>query len=99
MASRTVERNAAERIEQVCRSTTDAMQLRIQALAEIGKVIDCDAHVWLLTDPITTVGGAAGRRAVPELPEAIRLKYLTGVNRWTHLHADGSGVGLLLQAT
>ena len=36
---------------------------------------------------------------LPELAEAIRLKYLTEVNRWTKLHADGAAVGLLLRAT
>ena len=34
---------------------------------------------------------------LPELPTAIRLKYLTGVNRWTALHA--SPVASLQQAT
>ena len=77
------------------------MQLRIQVLDEIRRVVDFDAHVWLLTDPITAVGSAplADVPCLSEIPEAIRLKYLTGVNRWTRLHADGASVGILRQAT
>lgn len=77
------------------------MQLRIQVLDEIRRVVDFDAHVWLLTDPITAVGSAplADVPCFSEIPEAIRLKYLTGVNRWTKLHADGASVGILRQAT
>ena len=77
------------------------MQLRIQVLDEIRRVVDFDAHVWLLTDPITAVGSAplADVPCLSEIPEAIRLKYLTGVNRWTKLHADGASVGILRQAT
>ena len=77
------------------------MQLRIQVLDEIRRVVDFNAHVWLLTDPITAVGSAplADVPCLSEIPEAIRLKYLTGVNRWTKLHADGASVGILRQAT
>ena len=77
------------------------MQLRIQVLDEIRRVVDFNAHVWLLTDPRTTVGSAplADVPCLSEIPEAIRLKYLTGVNRWTKLHADGASVGILRQAT
>lgn len=77
------------------------MQLRIQVLDEIRRVVDFNAHVWLLTDPRTAVGSAplADVPCLSEIPEAIRLKYLTGVNRWTKLHADGASVGILWQAT
>ena len=77
------------------------MQLRIQVLDEIRRVVDFNAHVWLLTDPRTAVGSAplADVPCLSEIPEAIRLKYLTGVNRWTKLHADGASVGILRQAT
>jgi DNA-binding CsgD family transcriptional regulator len=101
VASRTAERIARERIERICSSTPDAMQLRIQVLDEIRRVVDFNAHVWLLTDPRTAVGSAplADVPCLSEIPEAIRLKYLTGVNRWTKLHADGASVGILRQAT
>jgi len=101
VASRTAERNARERIERICLSTPDATQARIRVLNEIRSVVDYDAHVWLLTDPRTAVGSAplADVPCLPELPEAIRLKYLTEVNRWTKLASDGAAVGLLRQAT
>lgn len=77
------------------------MQLRIQVLDEIRKVVDYDAHVWLLTDPRTAVGSAplADVPCLSEIHEAIRLKYLTEVNRWTKLHGQGVAVGILSQAT
>ena len=102
MASRTPEGSARERIQRICLSTPpDATQLRIQVLDQIRSVVEFDAHVWLLTDPRTAVGSAplADVPCMPELPEAIRLKYLTQVNRWTRLHADGATVGVLQQAT
>jgi hypothetical protein len=37
--------------------------------------------------------------SLPELPETIRLKYLTTVNRWTTLHTDKAAVGILRRAT
>jgi len=97
-----MERNTAERIEHLCGSRHDLRQLRIEVLAEIRKVVDCDAHVWLVTDPATAVGSAplADVPCPPsELPELIRLKYLTDVNRWTRLHAEGAEVGLLQRET
>jgi DNA-binding CsgD family transcriptional regulator len=62
-------------------------------------VIGFDAHVWLLTDPETSVGASplAHVPCVPELPELIRLKYATRLNRWTEL--GDPPVGLLHQAT
>jgi DNA-binding NarL/FixJ family response regulator len=76
----------------------DAIALRIAVLEEIGRVIPFDAYAWLLTDPETEVGSAplADVPCLPELPRLIRLKYLTPVNRWTHL--DGP-VALLHTAT
>jgi len=96
-----LERQAIERIERICSATPDATELRIELLDQIRGVVDFDAHVWLLTDPLTAVGSAplADVPCLPELPEAIRLKYLTRVNRWTHLHADGTTVDTLRQKT
>ena len=62
-----------------------------------------DAHVWLLTDPVTRVGTspladvpglALGRPASPG-----RLRYLTRVNRWTDLLDEGRAASSLLAAT
>ncbi|MBA3528847.1 MAG: LuxR family transcriptional regulator, partial [Propionibacteriaceae bacterium] len=93
--------NARERVERICQSTPEATQLRVGVLDQIRRVIDFDAHVWLLTDPSTTVGSAplAEVPCLLELPEAIKLKYLTTVNRWTRLHEDGATARTLWQAT
>lgn len=78
----------------------DSRVLREQVLARIRPVVPFDAHVWLLTDPETSVGSAPLADIVssllPELPRLIRLKYLTDVNRWTSLT---SSVALLREAT
>jgi DNA-binding CsgD family transcriptional regulator len=67
----------------------------------LGEVIGFDAHVWLLTDPVTTVGTAplAEVPCIGELPTLIKSKYATTVNRWTALAAQATPVGLLSQAT
>src|SRR6185437_4354394 len=55
------------------------------------------AYVWLLTDPETTVGAApladVPAALLPRLPELIRLKYLTTVNRWTGLGSTAVALG------
>ncbi len=69
-------------------------------LEEISRNVVFDAYVWLLTDPDTEVGSdpVADVPCLPQLPELIRLKYLTATNRWTRLprpvgrlHADTGG--------
>lgn len=93
--------SSRRRIERLCASATDAKDLRVRALDEFRTVVGFDAHVWLMTDPTTAVGAAplADVPSLAELPETIRLKYLTEVNRWTSLHASGSAVGLLRRET
>jgi DNA-binding CsgD family transcriptional regulator len=101
VATTTAHRVAREQIDRLCASGGDATRLRVAALDAIRKVVAFDAHVWLLTDPATTVGSAplAEVPSLPELPLTIRLKYLTEVNRWTRLSASGSATGTLLGAT
>lgn len=97
MARSAQQSRSRERVEQLCTSGFDAHTLRVQLLEEIRRVVGFDAHAWLLTDPRTAVG-AAPLAEVPwlhELPRAIRLKYLTEVNRWTTLAREGTPVGLL----
>jgi DNA-binding CsgD family transcriptional regulator len=76
-----------ERAERVCGERLDARALRLRLLEEIGRFVAFDAHVWVLTDPETSVGSAplAAVPALAELPRLIRLRYLTPVNRWTTL--------------
>ena len=87
MGSVTGYARARDRIAQLCRSGTDARTFRLEALAIIGQVVGFDAYAWLITDPETSVGSSplAAVPCLPELPQAIRLKYLTAVNRWTGL--------------
>ena len=78
---------ARDHILQLCESGPDARTLRLEVLAVLRRVIGFDAYVWLLTDPETSVGSAplADVPCLPELPQLIRLKYLTTVNRWTSM--------------
>jgi DNA-binding CsgD family transcriptional regulator len=89
---------AREQILQLCRTPGDARTLRLEVLAVLRRAVGFDAHVWLMTDPETSVGSAplADVPCLPELPQLIRLKYLTPVNRWT---AMVTPVATLHQAT
>ncbi len=101
MARSTKQTRSRERLERICASGSDTQPLRIQLLEEMRRVVGFDAHAWLMTDPRTAVG-AAPLAEVPclhELPRAIRLKYLTDVNRWTSLAQGGTPVGLLRRET
>ena len=88
---------ARERIDEICASLVDATALRRGVLDAMRGVVEFDAFVWLLTDPVTTVGVApfAQVPCLPELPRLIKAKYGTGLNRWTTLMGAGSPVGLL----
>src|ERR1051326_8294621 len=70
---------ARERIGAVVSEPVDARRLRLQVLAVLREVVDFDAYVWLLTDPVTTVGAApvADIPCLPELPALIKAKYAT----------------------
>jgi DNA-binding NarL/FixJ family response regulator len=87
VATITAHGRAGERIARICGTHDDARALRLAVLDEIRRSVGFDAYAWLLTDPETEVGGAplADVPCLPELPRLIRLKYLTGVNRWTRL--------------
>ena len=91
---------ARERIGAVVSEPVDARKLRLQILAVLREVIDFDAYVWLLTDPVTTVGVApvADVPCLPELPALIKAKYATPVNRWTVLQLKKLPAGTLNDA-
>jgi DNA-binding CsgD family transcriptional regulator len=85
------------RVERLSEAATDARQYRAAVMGEIHRVVPHDAYAWLLTDPVTGVG-CDPLAEVPffaELPHAVKLKYATTANRWTHLYAAGESVGLL----
>jgi DNA-binding CsgD family transcriptional regulator len=88
------------RIEAICAECQDDRSLRLEVLAVLHEIIDFDAHVWLLTDPVTAVGVAplAEVPCLPELPALIRAKYATTINRWTFLRLQSSPAGTLSDA-
>ena len=75
------------RIERICAADEDARTLRLRLLEELARTVPFDAYAWVLTDPETTVGSAplADVPALAELPELVRLRYCTALNRWTTL--------------
>ena len=78
---------ARETVLRICRGEADARTLRLEALDAIRRAVSFDAYAWLLTDPETSVGSSplADVPCLPQLPQLIRLKYLTAINRWTGL--------------
>lgn len=87
MAATVTQARGREQILQLCRSDANARSLRLEVLAVLRRVVGFDAYVWVVTDPETSVGTAplADVPCLPELPQLIRLKYLTTVNRWTSM--------------
>jgi len=92
-----------DRIERLCREPLTAKALREAALEVLHRAMGFDAHVWLLTDPVTAVG-TSPLAAVPmmpwsQLPELGRHRYLTTVNRWPELRRSPTPAASLLAAT
>ncbi len=82
-----------ERVVRLCEAVGDPRDLRLRLLDELRTATGFDAYGFLLTDPETEVGCSpiADVPCLPELPRMTRLKYLTGLHRWTAL----DGIGLL----
>lgn len=101
MADSWVRSRARARIERACTSGLDGRALRLELLAELQRCVGYEAYAWPLTDPVTAVGGAplADVPCLPELPQLIRLKYLSRVNRWTALAQSAQPAGSLAQRT
>lgn len=77
------------RIERLCCERHSAKALREQLLELLRPVVPFDGHVFALTDPVTMVA-TAPHADVPmlpwdRLPETIRWRYLTTLNRVDHL--------------
>ena len=88
-----------ERIERICIAADDLRSLRLRVLGELRRAVSFDAYAWVTTDPETSVGSSplADVPALAELPELVRLRYGTPLNRWTTLVDDP--VALLAQVT
>ena len=100
MTSTWARARARERVAALGAAGLDDRELRRQVLAALGEVIDFDAYVWLLTDPLTMVGTAplAEVPCIGELPALVKAKYATPVNRWTALARQASRARLLTEA-
>ena len=87
-----------ERVLRICDAAGDPRTLRLELLEAIRRVVGFDAYAWLMTDPATSVGCAplADVPCLPQLPQLIRLKYLTTINRWTTLRGNAR---MLAEAT
>jgi DNA-binding CsgD family transcriptional regulator len=94
---------AFERIGRLCAGDLTVKRLRELVLAEIRRVIAFDAHVWLMTDPVTRVGTSpladVPGLAWPDLPRLGRWRYLTTLNRWAELMDAGTPVARLHERT
>ena len=101
MVTQRTRANVRERIESLSATASTARTFRTEVLGELCRAVGFDAHVWILTDPVTTVGSAphADVPAFGQLPSLIKFKYLTTVNRWSDLAARGIAAASLLQAT
>ncbi len=89
------------RVEAACRDQGSAKVLRERVLDLLRPLVPYDAHVFALTDPVTLVATAplADVPMLPweRLPETIRWRYLTPVNRVDTL--AGKPASSLLTAT
>jgi DNA-binding CsgD family transcriptional regulator len=89
------------RVESACLADVSAKALRERVLAVVRPHIPYDGHVFALTDPVTNVATSPHADLPglpwPRLPELIRWRYLTRVNRVDELL--GRPASSLLTAT
>lgn len=85
--------SARARIERLCAAPVTSKDLRMAVLNLLRPVVPYDAHVWLLTDPVTRVGTSplADIPGLPwtELPALIHRRYLADP-AWTDFHPAGA---------
>jgi DNA-binding CsgD family transcriptional regulator len=100
MGSRT---RLVDRVERLGAQELSAKAYRERVLGELRPVVPFDAHVWLLTDPVTRIGTSPLADVPgldwPDLPRLSRLRYLSRVNRWSDLLDEGRSVAGLLAET
>jgi DNA-binding CsgD family transcriptional regulator len=80
-------------VSDCCASELEDRPFRAAVLDAIKSVVPFDAYVWVLTDPVSSVG-VSPLAYIPDLDmQRLRLiigaKYMTPVNRWTTLPVDG----------
>jgi DNA-binding CsgD family transcriptional regulator len=99
----TSRRALRDRVERLRGAGLTPKAFREQVVAALRPALPFDAHVWLLTDPVTRVGTSpladVPMLPWPRLPELGRLRYLTHVLRWADLMDAGHSSGLLLEET
>ena len=83
-------RSAAEvatALDRIPDDLNDSRLLRSRVLELLRDAIGFDWYAWVLTDPTTAVGTdpIAEVRDLSALGRLVRLKYATGVHRWTEL--------------
>lgn len=90
-----------ERVSQLCRDVIDDKELRRDVLSEFGTIVPFSDYAWPLSDPESATGiSPMARIPCPdELPELIRLKYMTPQGRWTALLRQRRPATTLLVAT
>ncbi len=91
------------RVTRACDRNLPVKPLRRAVVEAITAAVAVDAHVWLLTDPVTGIGTSPMATIPglpwPRLPELIRARYLTTVNRWTTMGASAVRAESLHRAT
>jgi DNA-binding CsgD family transcriptional regulator len=81
---------ARDDVRRLCTTGGPDRALRSSVLQALRSVVPFDHYVWMVTDPVTSVGASplAEIPSLAHLSRVVRLKYLTEVNRWTGLPAD-----------
>lgn len=72
-------------IRRVCAGGLGERELRAALRSALRDLMPFEHYAWLLTDPRSWVGTAplADVPSLTDVPELVRLKYLTATNRWT----------------
>jgi DNA-binding CsgD family transcriptional regulator len=96
-------RDLADRIERLCGKELSAKALRERLIVEVRRAVRFDGYVFAMTDPVTRVATSPladlPRLPWPRLPELIRWRYQTRLNRWDELLDHGVASSSLLRAT